>query len=86
MLVDGDFDLTQSGVMQDYVTEKTGKFGGETPEDSARSCAGCSGTITSCQLQAGMTRFLMNFLPEDKRPEGGDRLHARASESRLCRA
>ena len=30
VLVDGDIRLSQSGVIQSYVTEKTGKFGGAT--------------------------------------------------------
>ena len=33
VLVDGDLKLSQSGVIQDYLSDKTGKFGGETAED-----------------------------------------------------
>ena len=32
-LVDGDFRTSQSGAIQTYITEKTGKFGGETQEE-----------------------------------------------------
>ena len=33
VLVDGTLKLTQSGVILDYLAEKTGKFGGSTPEE-----------------------------------------------------
>ncbi len=33
VLVDGDLKLTQSGVILDYLSEKTGKFGGSTPDE-----------------------------------------------------
>ena len=33
VLVDGDLKLTQSGVIQDYISEKSGKFGGATPAE-----------------------------------------------------
>ena len=67
VLVDGDTTLTQSGVMQMYITEKTGKFGGETPEDAREVMRWMFWDNHKLSSQAGMTRFLMNFLPEDKR-------------------
>ena len=33
VLIDGDVHLTQSGVIRDYLSEKTGHFGGGTPEE-----------------------------------------------------
>ncbi|MEO0363542.1 MAG: glutathione S-transferase N-terminal domain-containing protein, partial [Pseudomonadota bacterium] len=33
VLVDGDLTIAQSGVIQDYVSEKSGKFGGENPDE-----------------------------------------------------
>ena len=33
VMVDGDLKLTQSGVILDYLAEKTGKFGGVTPAE-----------------------------------------------------
>ena len=69
VLVDGDVTLTQSGVMQMYITEKTGKFGGTTPEEAREVMRWVFWDNHKLSSQAGMTRFLMNFLPEDKRPE-----------------
>lgn len=68
VLVDGDVKLTQSGVIQMYVTEKTGKFGGSTPEEAREVMRWVFWDNHKLSSQAGMTRFLMNFLPEDKRP------------------
>ncbi|GGG77131.1 glutathione S-transferase [Salipiger pallidus] len=70
VMVDGDVRLTQSGVIQMYVTEKTGRFGGETPEEAREVMRWCFWDNHKLSSQAGMTRFLMNFLPEAKRPEG----------------
>jgi glutathione S-transferase len=68
VLVDGDIRLTQSGVIQMYVTEKSGKFGGATPEEAREVMRWVFWDNHKLSSQAGMTRFLMNFLPEDKRP------------------
>jgi len=68
VLVDGDTTLTQSGVMQMYVTEKTGKFGGATPREAREVMRWVLWDNHKLSGQAGMTRFLMNFLPEEKRP------------------
>jgi glutathione S-transferase len=68
VLVDGDTTLTQSGVMQMYITEKTGKFGGQTPEEAREVMRWMFWDNHKLSSQAGMTRFLMNFLPEEKRP------------------
>ncbi|MFB9148473.1 glutathione S-transferase family protein [Roseovarius ramblicola] len=68
VLVDGDTTLTQSGVMQMYISEKTGKFGGETPEEAREVMRWMFWDNHKLSSQAGMTRFLINFLPEEKRP------------------
>ncbi|MEM1235746.1 MAG: glutathione S-transferase [Pseudomonadota bacterium] len=67
MLVDGDFTLTQSGAIQQWITDKTGKFGGAGNEkyQVMRWVLWDNHKMSS---QAGMLRFLMNFLPADKRP------------------
>ena len=70
VLRDGDVTLTQSGVMQMYVTEKRGRFGGATPEEAREVMRWMFWDNHKMSSQAGMTRFLMNFLPEEKRPEG----------------
>ena len=68
VLVDGDITLTQSGVIQHYITEKTGKFGGATPEEAREVLRWQFWDNHKLSSPAGMTRFLMNFLPEEKRP------------------
>jgi glutathione S-transferase len=67
VLVDGDTRLTQSGVIQHWVAETSGKFGG-APEDRFEVLRWVLWDNHKLSSQAGMTRFLMNFLPEDKRP------------------
>lgn len=68
VLVDGDMTLTQSGVIQTYVTDKTGKFGGATPQARYEVLRWVLWDNHKLSSQAGTVRFLMNFLPEDKRP------------------
>jgi len=67
VLVDGDFTLTQSGAIQQYIVDKTGKLGG-TPADKYEILRWVFWDNHKLSSQAGATRFLMNFLPEDKRP------------------
>jgi glutathione S-transferase len=67
-LVDGDFKTGQSGAIQAYVTEKSGKFGGKTPEENYDIFRWVLWDNHKFSSMAGLTRFLMNFLPEDKRP------------------
>jgi len=68
-LVDGDLTLTQSGAIQAYISEKSDKFAGETPEEKREVLRWVLWDNHKLSSQAGMTRFLMNFLPEDKRPQ-----------------
>ncbi|MFA8385688.1 MAG: glutathione S-transferase family protein [Pelagibaca sp.] len=68
VLVDGDVTLTQSGVIQMYVTEQSGKFGGTSAEEAREVLRWVFWDNHKLSSQAGMTRFLMNFLPEHKRP------------------
>jgi glutathione S-transferase len=68
VMVDGDETFTQSGVMQMYVTEKIGKFGGITPTQKREVMRWMFWDNHKLSSQAGMMRFLMNFLPEEKRP------------------
>ncbi len=67
VLEDGDLRLTQSGVIQQYISDKTGKHGGAADEryEVLRWVLFDNHKLSS---MAGVTRFLMNFLPEDKRP------------------
>ncbi len=68
VLVDGDFKTGQSGAIQAYVTEKSGKFGGKTRDENYEIFRWVLWDNHKLSSMAGMTRFLMNFLPEDKRP------------------
>lgn len=67
VLVDGDTTLTQSGVMQMYIAEKCGKFGGATEAEAREVMRWMFFDNHKVSSQAGMLRFQMNFLPEDKR-------------------
>ena len=66
VLVDGDFTLSQSGAIQQYLTDKTGKFGGAGADryEVLRWVLWDNHKLSS---MAGVTRFLLNFLPEEKR-------------------
>lgn len=68
VLIDGDLSLSQSGAIQDYVAEKTGRFGGKTAGERREILRWVLWDNHKLSSQAGTTRFLMNFLPEDKRP------------------
>jgi len=69
VLVDGETRLTQSGVIQDYLTEKTGLFGGETPEENREILRWVLWDNHKFSSQSGVLRFMMNFLPPEKRSE-----------------
>jgi len=71
VMIDGDLRLTQSGVIQDYVAEKAGKFGGGDATERREIMRWVLWDNHKLSGVAGMTRFLMNFLPEDKRPAEG---------------
>ncbi len=68
VMVDGDVTLSQSGVIQMYISEKTGKFGGSSREEAREVMRWMFWDNHKMSSQCGMQRFLMNFLPEDKRP------------------
>jgi glutathione S-transferase len=67
VMMDGDVHLTQSGAIQQYVSDKSGKLGGAEADkyEVLRWVLWDNHKLSS---MAGMTRFLMNFLPKDKRP------------------
>lgn len=69
VMIDGGVTLSQSGAIQFYVTEKTGKFGGKDKTEEREILRWVLWDNHKLSSQAGMTRFLMNFLPEDKRPQ-----------------
>lgn len=67
-MVDGDLCLTQSGVIQDYVSEESGMFGGKDQAERREILRWVLWDNHKLSSLAGPTRFLMNFLPENKRP------------------
>jgi len=69
VMIDGNVRLTQSGVIQDYVSEKSGKFGGKDAAERREILRWILWDNHKLSSMVGMTRFLMNFLPEDKQPK-----------------
>ncbi|WP_171206629.1 glutathione S-transferase family protein [Ruegeria sp. HKCCA0235A] len=67
LMVDGDFQTSQSGAIQAYVTEKSGKFGGKNREDNYDILRWVLWDNHKLSSMAGLTRFLINFLPEQHR-------------------
>lgn len=66
VLVDGELRLSQSGAIQQHVAEKTGKLGG-APGDRLEVLRWQLWDNHKLSSQAGTCRFLIHFLPEDKR-------------------
>lgn len=67
VMVDGDVTLTQSGVIQDYVSSKSGKLGGQSAAERREILRWMFWDNHKMSSQAGTLRFQMNFLPEEKR-------------------
>lgn len=66
VLETGDAKLAQSGAIQEWVADRAGKFGGTDRYEVLRWQFWDNHKLSS---YAGMTRFLMNFMPADKRPK-----------------
>ncbi len=69
VLVDGDLKLSQSGVIQTYLTEKTGRFGGDTPEDKREILRWMLWDNHKLSSNSGVLRFMMNFLSPEHRSD-----------------
>ena len=67
VLIDGDLKLSQSGVIQDYISEKTGQFGGANTIERREILRWVLWDNHKLSANAGALRFMMNFLPEAKR-------------------
>ncbi|OYU38583.1 MAG: glutathione S-transferase [Pseudorhodobacter sp. PARRP1] len=70
VLVDGETTLTQSGVILDYISSKSGKLGGRSAAERREVLRWLFWDNHKLSTQIGTARFLANFLPADKRPEG----------------
>ena len=66
VMVDGEVVLTQSGAIQQYVSDKSGKLSGLT-KDKYEILRWMFFDNHKMSSQAGNTRFMMNFLPEKHR-------------------
>jgi len=66
IFVEGDLTLTQSGVIQMHIAEKTGKLMDGERNEILRWLFWDNHKGSS---QFGALRFMMNFLPEEKRPQ-----------------
>ncbi|WP_296418740.1 glutathione S-transferase family protein [Pseudooctadecabacter sp.] len=67
VMEDGDLILTQSGVIQDYVSSKTGKLGGRSAAERRDVLRWMFFDNHKVSGVAGPLRFNTNFLPADKR-------------------
>lgn len=67
VMEDGDLVLTQSGVIQDYISSKTGKLGGRSAAERRDVLRWLFFDNSKVSAIAGPLRFQMNFLPEEKR-------------------
>ena len=70
VLVDGETTLSQSGVILDYVSSKSGKLGGRSAAERREVLRWLFWDNHRLSGIAGSTRYIMNFLAEDKRPAG----------------
>ncbi len=69
VLIDGQVTLTQSGVIQQYLTEKTGRFGGETAEEDRDILRWVLWDNHKLSGNTGTLRFMMNFLSPEHRSD-----------------
>ena len=69
VLVDGDLTLTQSGRIQAYIAEISGQHGGVTDAEKGEVLRWTLWDNSKFSTSIGITRFLMNFIPEAKRPQ-----------------
>lgn len=69
VFVEGGVTISQSGVIQEYIASKTGKLGGKDEAERRDVLRWLFWDNHKMSSQAGSLRFLMNFLPEEKRPQ-----------------
>jgi len=67
VMVAEDLVLTQSGIIQDWVIEQTGKLGGANPAERREVWRWVLFDNHKISSTAGTLRFNMNYLPEAKR-------------------
>ena len=67
VLVTDAFTLSQSGAIQHWITETTGKFGGRDAAEAREVMRWQFWDNHKASSQFGTLRFMMNFLPEKNR-------------------
>ncbi len=70
VLVDGKLTLSQSGVMLDYIAKKSGQLGPRSEAEHRDILRWILWDNHKLSSPAGMTRFLIHFLPKEKQPPG----------------
>lgn len=70
VLVDGEITLSQSGAILHHLAEVTGQFGARDAAEAREILRWILWDNHKLSTQIGTCRFLMNFLPEEKRPPG----------------
>ena len=70
VLVDGDTRLTQSGVMLDYISSKSGKMGGKSAAERREVLRWLFWDNHKLSTVIGTARYLINFVTPDKQPPG----------------
>ncbi|MGB1209062.1 MAG: glutathione S-transferase family protein [Paracoccaceae bacterium] len=68
VLVDGDTRLSQSAVIQQYLSDTYGHFGGTSPQEAREVLRWQLWDNHKLSSFAGICRFLMNFVPAEKQP------------------
>ena len=69
VLEDGSKKITQSGLIQVYVSEKTGKHGGKNKSEAQDILRWILWDNAKFSTVIGITRYLMNFVPKEKRSQ-----------------
>lgn len=70
VLVDGDRSFTQSGLILHHIARRSGRLGGADEAAADEILRWILWDNHKLSTQIGTVRFLMNFLPPEKRPEG----------------
>lgn len=69
VLVDGEKKISQSGLIQAYLAEKTGKHGGRNSSEKENILRWTLWDNSKFSTVIGITRFLMNFVLKGKCPQ-----------------
>ena len=69
VLVSRNLTLTQSGLIQRYISEVTGQFGGNSQSEKNEILRWLLWDNHKMSSLCGTARFLNNFIPQEKRPQ-----------------